>query len=223
MCFSEEVSLFSFIIGIVGSALCISLGETLDKIVGWGLGFVSLMQGIEFLLWRHQKCDWWNRILSLFGMLFNHLQPLVFVIIVSAFNPFITKTDRTIILTILGIYLIAIIPYSIPFITDPTLQCTLKFKNAKFAQGQGQGQGHLLWEWNNMKYSTLVYSLFLLSFCITFIFGFPNRINGWIAAFVAVIIFTLSRYLYPTIYNGTLWCFFTAFLPIIYYFVRICI
>ena len=73
MCFSKNASIVSFTIGIVGSILCITLGTATDKIVGYFLGYVSLMQGIEYLLWSHQICDNYNRVVSIIGMLLNNL------------------------------------------------------------------------------------------------------------------------------------------------------
>lgn len=86
MCFSARVSIITFIIGIIGAYKCIQLGEPLDKIIGYFLGFVALMQLIEYLLWTHQKCDKYNKMLSITGMLLNHLQPIMLGLLVLNFN-----------------------------------------------------------------------------------------------------------------------------------------
>jgi nicotinamide riboside transporter PnuC len=91
MCFSPEASIRSLLAGVFGSLLCISLGTTKDKIVGYFLGFVSLMQGIEYLLWKHQKCDNYNKVISITGMILNHLQPFILGVIVLILNPKIEK------------------------------------------------------------------------------------------------------------------------------------
>ena len=68
MCFSKEVSLATFIIGVLGGFLCYSVNSPDYKIIGLFFGFVSLMQGIEYLLWCHQTCDTYNKILTNAGI-----------------------------------------------------------------------------------------------------------------------------------------------------------
>jgi hypothetical protein len=130
MCFSERASIVSFFFGIIGSLLLISLGSVNNKIIGYYLIYVSFMQFIDFLLWRHQVCDDYNRLISLLGMLLNHSQPLVLGMIILLFNP----KHKNIIYTLMLVYLCVVIPYSIPFVTNKNLQCTLKGK-----------ENHLLW------------------------------------------------------------------------------
>ena len=44
------------------------------------------MQGIEYSL-NQQKCDKYNQFLSYLGMFLNHIQPIIFAIIILYFNP----------------------------------------------------------------------------------------------------------------------------------------
>ena len=126
MCFSEQASIRSLLAGLIGSGLCVSLGTVSDKIVGYFLGFVSLMQGIDYLLWRHQKCDMYNRVISVLGMILNHLQPFVLGIVVLLLNPK-NQYNKTI-MSLMIIYLIVIVPYSYQFIKMKG-SCTLKGEN----------------------------------------------------------------------------------------------
>lgn len=209
MCFSEKASIVTFIIGLVGSILCISLGGIDDKIIGYIFAFISSMQLIEFLIWRHQKCDDYNRFLSLCGMILNHLQPIVLGIIILILNKNFIRNKFLFYLSLL-VYLIVIIPYSIQFYMKPELQCTLKDKST-----------HLKWYWNSLKYGTLVYAIFLLTYCILCIVGFSNIKTGIFMAFFGVLSFLLSLYFYKSKYVGALWCYFVVFFPIVYYFYRI--
>ena len=204
MCFSEKASIITFFIGLIGSILCISLGSLDDKIIGYFFAFVSCMQLIEFLLWRHQKCDNYNRFLSISGMILNHLQPIVLGFIIYMLNKNIRY--RYIFYISLFIYLFVMIPYSIQFLMIPQLQCTLKDKST-----------HLKWYWNNLKYGVLVYTIFLLTICILCIVGFPNFKTGIFMAFFGVLSFLLSLYFYKSIYIGALWCYFVVLFPIVYY------
>jgi hypothetical protein len=92
MCYSANASIVSFTFGVIGSLLCVSLGSVKDKILGFFLFFVSFMQGIEYLLWKHQICDNYNKFISVLGMILNHLQPIVLGLLVILFNTNLSTT-----------------------------------------------------------------------------------------------------------------------------------
>jgi hypothetical protein len=204
MCFSKNASIASFSIGIVGAILCISLGTITDKIVGYFLGYVALMQWIEYLLWSHQKCDNYNRVVSIIGMLLNNMQPVVLGLIILYFNPKIRHI--TWFYFFMFLYLCVGIPYSLSFIKNKQVQCTIKNKQTK----------HLDWNWNNMNYYMLVYFIFIFSECVMCILGIPNPKYGWLFAFAIVFTYLTSAFFYST-NVGALWCYYTAFIPLIYY------
>lgn len=204
MCFSEQASIVSFTVGILGSALCFSLGTIPDKVVGLFLGYVSFMQGIEFLLWRHQVCDDYNRMLSIAGMLLNHLQPIMLgLIILYIARP---KTSVSIIVLIC-IYTVVITIYSIPFFANTPNQCTLKNET-----------NHLHWKWNSMKGSLLVYIYFAFTMCSIFILGVKYGVKF---AFITLFTYASSLFLYHRAVAGALWCYYVAFLPLIYFIIRL--
>jgi len=204
MCFSAKISLITFIVGIIGSLLCISLGKPVDKIVGYSFIFVSLMQGIEYLLWNHQKCDNYNRFLSILGMVLNNLQPIVLGLLILYFNK---NVSTKIIYIIMFLYSCVIIPYSIQFLNNKKLQCTIKTSK----------NNHLIWNWNNMFFAYKIYLIFLLTLCLLIYFGFPNSYK-FIAILVALISFGTSQFFYyKEGVMGSLWCFYILFITYIYY------
>lgn len=207
MCFSAQSSIVTFIIGIIGAILCISLGSITDKIIGFFFGFTSLIQGIEYLLWTHQKCDDYNRIISILGMILNNLQPFILGLIILFINT--TTPNKNWIIGIMILYLSLIIPYSIQF--DKTIQCTIKDDNSK----------HLKWNWNLMKNSGFVYSIFIFCFCLFALLGFPRFIYGIYFSIIIIISYLTSAYFYTWDFSGVLWCYYSAFFPIIYYLLRI--
>jgi hypothetical protein len=211
MCFSSELSILSFIVGFIGSILCISLGKITDKIIGYFLGFVSLMQEIEFLLWNHQTCDNYNKVVSFIGMILNHSQPIVLGLLIFIFNTKIETKKLYLIFGLLCFYTIIIIPYSIQFITNKKLYCTLK----------GINKPHLLWKWNTLNYSVFVYYIFSIVLYLLLLLGIPNILYGLCFAFIGFVIHYISLVVYPNKYSGAIWCFFSAFLPLIYYIIRI--
>ena len=190
MCFSADVSLGTFIFGVIFSILCYRLGTPESKIIGLFFGFVIFMQLIEFLLWKHQKCDDYNKKLTLAGMILNHLQPIVLFLVIILFNKNIHNKNFNIMLILTLIYTLSIFSYS------------LQFKNE--------------WKWNSMKYSTIMYILFLISMLVLTYLGMPS--HKVIFTLIVFITFLISKIIYSKEHvTGALWCFFAAFAPMVYY------
>jgi hypothetical protein len=207
MCFSSEASIRSLVTGLLGSFLCVSLGTVTDKIIGYFLGFVSLMQGIEYLLWQHQKCDNYNRVISVLGMVLNHLQPFILGIVVLLLNP---KTPNyKLIVGLLVFYLIVILPYSYQFIKMKGT-CTIKSEN----------HDHLVWKWNGMPFARFRYAVFLFVLSAILILGVPNKVMGVLFAACGILMYSSSLVFYPREVAGALWCYYTAFIPIFYFLFR---
>jgi len=127
MCFSEQMSIIAFSVGMIGSILVYSLGKIYDKIVGLWIGFVSCMQLVDFFLWRNQTCNRINYITSIVGIILNHLQPIMLGIIILCVNTELSYQDIKTILWILLIYICTMVPYTWQCIVKT--QCTLKDNN----------------------------------------------------------------------------------------------
>jgi hypothetical protein len=205
MCFSANLSLFAFITGIIGSILVYTLGGPSNHIISIFLGFVSFMQLIEFFLWKHQKCNNYNKILSKIGMWLNHLQPVVLGLLVIIFNN--TKPIIYYISLIIFFYLCGIIPYSLQYKNIENLQCTIF--NLKIQ--------HLRWKWNGLKYNKFIYTIFfVLSLILILYIGIPNETLKIYTVIISIVTYISSAIIYRSNF-GALWCFYTAFIPIIYY------
>ena len=198
MCYSADVSLFTFAIGFGFSILLIFTNEKFNKLLGLFLGFVSLMQLIEYLLWKHPVCDDYNKTISVIGMCLNHLQPVVLALITGLIY---SKNIGSLILISIA-YLTVIIPYSAQFTDD--LRCSTK--------QVGDTDPHLVWNWNSMKNNEIVYYLFLASFVAIGLIGMPFD-KGLIFSIVAVLTYGSSKLIYDRKVMGSLWCFWTAFIP----------
>jgi hypothetical protein len=203
MCFSADVSLGTFISGIVFSVLCFSLGTAEAKIIGVFFGFVIFMQLIEYLLWKHQYCDQYNKNLTIAGMILNHLQPVVLFLAVILFNKNIPSNNLKIMTLAVIIYAIAIIPYSLQF----DKFCTQKGK---------ESNNHLVWKWNNMDRAEITYSIFLISMMVITFFGMPS--HKVIHTLITLLTFIISAVIYgKQQVAGALWCFIAAFAPLAYF------
>ncbi len=212
MCFSPEISLITFIVGIIGAALSFSLGTTTDKIVGTIFGFISLMQGIEFGLWKHQNCDNINKTFTSLGLIFNHIQPIVLAAIILYFNKNLSSNEfsykRNIIILLTIIYTAVIIFYSLQFQLQD--ECTIK-----------NDYQHLQWNWNLLKYKGIVYTLFLITVIIIFLIGTPNFVQGIFIAIFLLVSYMISFFIYKERnIIGSMWCFFSALFPFFWFIIR---
>lgn len=202
MCFTKNVSLATFLIGVIGGLLCFSTGINDYKVIGLIFIFFSLMQGIEYLLWSHQECDEYNKMISTLGMVLNHLQPIVLFILLYIYNKEQFIKFKNILIPIILIYTIVIILYSLEF----KKECTMK------------NDSHLKWEWNFMKYKEVVYSIFLLCLILS---GLAFKKYGLQFSLVSFFSFLLSNLIYDkTNVVGSMWCFFSVFGPWLFYLIK---
>ena len=202
MCFSAEISMTAFTIGLGFSILLIQSGTKFKKLMGYFLGYVSLMQFIEYLLWKHPICDNYNKTVSVVGMMLNHLQPIV----LAGLTAFFYNKQLPMLSLISVIYLLVIIPYSLQYTSD--LQCTTK--------KCGSTDPHLVWNWNNLKYGDFAYFVFLCAFVGIGLYGMPLS-EGIFFSMFAVFTNVASQIFYDRKVVGSLWCFWTAFVPVALY------
>ena len=201
MCFSEQVSLQTFLIGCGFSSFIFFTKDTTNKILGSFFFFVSLMQGIEFLLWRNQECNEINKAISVTGMILNYLQVPFLIAMVFLFNKQLSHRDKMILLIILAIYLCVYIFYGYKYITN--VKCSLQGSN-----------NHVIWQWHEIDYGFLAFTVYILAACIALYIGLPKI--KLLSCFVGVASLITSKIIYPN-NTGALWCFYIAFLPLLYY------
>jgi hypothetical protein len=118
MCWSAEVSLASFGIGIIGCLFLFLIGSTTEKILALYLAFVSLMQLVEYGLWTNQTCNDEHKQVSILGMILNLIQPIVFGTLILVMNP---SAPTLKILAICILYGISILPSIFTYLNEKEL------------------------------------------------------------------------------------------------------
>jgi uncharacterized protein YhhL (DUF1145 family) len=207
MCFSAEASLATLLIGLVGSSLVYSLGKPTDRILALFLGYVSLMQGIEFILWKHQTCDTIHKSVSVLGATLNGLQPIVLGLLLLTISP--RQTYSSEIKNIMVIYLAASLVYGTQYILGDFM-CTTPRKD----------DPHLVWNWTVMPYYELSWLLYILAAVSLSILGMPSLKSGLLFGGSYLITMIVSILIYKRQDMGSMWCFFTVFAPLLYYAYR---
>ena len=202
MCFSKELSLNSFLVGIVSSLALILFGNKKLKNTNLTIGlfylFVSLMQIIDFMMWSDLKCENnLNKMASIAGPLFNYLQPVVFVLLASNFvgsNHFV-PTKMLIVANIL--YCVYVADRYQNYLDKEEL-CT-----------QTNDENHLDWKW---KY-TFDYPIY---FCVSLLnyANFLHDINILIVLAFSYLLLILPNLIWVN-NVGEVWCLLVTCAPLV--------
>lgn len=206
MCYSAEVSLVTLVVGLVGSIFVYTLGSVVDRIIALFLGYVSLMQGIELILWNHQKCDSFHKNISFLGMLLNMSQPIVLGFLILALSN--RKEYKIHIIGILILY--SIFGLHIVNSYKKNLQCTQPREN----------DPHLVWNWTILESWRIDWAIYIITTCLILILGMPTLNQGILSAVCMFFSMIISIIVYPRQDMGAMWCFFASLVPPSYYFLR---
>lgn len=195
MCFNSEVSIATYITGIIGCVLLLRHNLYIEALFYF---WVVQMQLIEFVLWNNQDCGIINKVTSKIGLIFNHLEPIILWIGVYLFSK---KIIPEWVHYLLILYFILTLFYSYNVYNDDCTQVTEASKP------------HLLWKWNNGPYHIYYYIFFLLSLNVLVIYGVDY---GYHMAFLINLSFIISSIIYNDSHTtGAMWCFAAAFAPLI--------
>jgi hypothetical protein len=202
------VSLATFITGMTFSYLLYLEKDVSYKIIGIFLGFVVIMQLIEFLLWTHQVCDIYNKTISFIGMILNYCQPIVLGILLLYFYKNMPKDNNKLIKIILIIYTISAVLYMLQFIYEKN-KCSFK-----------KDHPYLLWNWAQLKNNEIIDVLHVFTMILLIAIGLPNKMTALVVILLGSTALITSYINYPRPFVGAIWCLFTAFIPMIIYFYK---
>ena len=200
MCWSAEVSLASFSIGALGCLILFLIGTTTEKILALYLGFVSLMQLVEYGLWSNQTCNDEHKQVSILGMTLNLAQPLVLSALILSMNP---SASISKILAICGLYSLAILPSISTYLSSSELQCTTPSSK----------DPHLVWNWTILPNEWFYHGAYLLALTLLPAIGLPKKSTGVAFGLATVGSYALSRLVYTRQVFGSMWCWYVALFP----------
>jgi hypothetical protein len=206
MCFSKEASILSLLAGLCGSVLVYSLGEMFDKIIALFLGFVSLMQGVEFLLWSHQTCDSYHKNIAILGSYLNMFQPIALAIIVALINNRIQYSGLLLIVTFA--YSLYVWQYLAKYTSE--LQCTTPRKD----------NPHLVWNWLSLESNNTPWWIYVITLVSVALLGMPTITQAISYSVTVIISLLITSLVYERQGVGSVWCYFAALTPITYYIYR---
>ena len=185
MCWNAEVSLNSFIFGVISFIITMSINTIDYKYLLLPLT-VSSMQLVEYFAWKNINDKEAIAIISLMGMSLILLQIVIINITV------LHGKELIIILILILLASLVILTYVI--------------NNNKLRMEKGVN-GHLMWHWADIPIPLLI-------FILSFYFYASFRNNGKfrliiILAFILLLISIYSYYRYKT--WGSMWCYYSNY------------
>jgi hypothetical protein len=203
MCYSKKASEISFLVNVLASYYLYNLASVQAKILALFFAFVGLMQLLDLIFWSNQdmtnpKQESINKTFTKIAMVVNHLQPIVFALLIYVFTGKIGTLSKP----ILFLYTAVAFYYSANIYEK--LSHTLPLQ---------PGQP-LYWQWNYQSHSFPFYMLFLLSFSVLSYEHFEHPLN-WTLVFINLTSFMLSFVKFKDHYIGRFWCKIAAWIPML--------
>lgn len=204
MCYSANLSLLSFSFGLICSIYLYLYDKTNENIViALFYIFVSLMQLIEYFLWKNINCTSSNVIISNIGLILNYLQPFILFLLCNKYLSKNNLIDLNIIKLINFIYIIYILKIYKSHTTNKKLCTTINSKN------------HLEWAWVYNFKNDLIYH-FIMWFNII---NFSNN-KKVLHSIIVGYIFLLISFLKFKDNIGEFWCLLVTSVPLIMSFIQ---
>ena len=202
MCYNKDISIYTYIIGLVSSYLLLKNDKKTLKILGCFFIVVIQMQLVEFFLWSNTKCNSKNRTISNIGAFINFIQPIILYLAILYYNKDITKENNKIMNITIIIYILALLLYSINLFP---IGCSIVTELSS---------PYLQWGWFYKKYPYFITIMFPLALVILMYFGLDKPYNLYISLII-MLSFILSYIIYKKQRSfGSLWCWVAVFIPI---------
>lgn len=194
MCFNAEVSLSTYILGMIGSYKLYTTGFKAESFLYF---CVIQMQLIEYLLWTFYTNSLVNAVVSKIAIIINHFEPIAFWIGIKLYGSQLPMWLDY----LMGVYLVNSILY--------TLHVWNKTDVTKVTE---KTSPHLYWQWNDVNKSGFFYTFFLTILFLLSVYGIKG--NGFIHGMIVLISFFISLMVYRDKHVvGAMWCFIAAFGP----------
>ncbi len=207
MCYTANDSLLAYVINFITSLMIFiySSDEHL-KVLSLFLMFVGQMQIFDYIFWKNDykneeldtnySCNQINKITTKLAIIFNHLQPIILILLQYIYNFELS------LVSIITIIIYSVVGISYTFNAIKKVQCTFPNK------------GVMDWKWNKQDFSGIYYFIFLMSLSISS-FNFKNIKVQYASVLVNLISFFVATKTPILNYSiGRIWCYYASLLPL---------
>ena len=197
MCYDADTSRNAFVIGIVSSiALYCSTPRSDYKAVALFLGYVTLMQGFDYLFWTYPNPSEVNRISTKAAAVVNWMQPIILYLLLNLQSNKIASRLAFVYFFCAAIYTL------------------IHWNKLRFTEVKPDSAPSLRWDWNHYK-GALPLTIFYLFISLYFIKqGLSYPLNYLlISIFAGTYLFSLFKHKINVSY-GRFWCYYAAYAPL---------
>lgn len=208
MCYSKDLSLASLSFGIIASLSLICFGNEQSSLTNRAIGyfflFVTLMQLVEYFLWIDIDCvNGLNKVGALLGPIFNHLQPIVLLLLANIYLQPTNFISSSIIIPANVLYLFYVGYQYYKYVSNPSNLCV-----------KTNACDHLDWTWKNDFNYTFYFAISFIN-----IANFYTNTNLMISFGISYLLLIIS------IFNfnkniGEFWCLMVTGVPFINLFLE---
>jgi len=201
MCYDAETSRNAFVIGIVSSiVLYYSTQKTEYKAIALFLGYVTLMQGFDYLFWTHPPPSDINRVATKAAAVVNWMQPVILFLLLRTTQTKQTTTIKHMVL----IYFMIVVCY-----------LTVHWNKLSFTEVKPDSAPSLRWDWIRFKGSNELGILYLIVFIYTS-YTFLNSSTNllFLLLILGTFVFSVSKHYINATY-GRFWCYYAAYTPLV--------
>jgi hypothetical protein len=203
MCYNKDISIYTYILGLVSSYFLIINDKPSLKILGWFFMIAIQMQLVEYFLWTNNKCNIKNITISNIGAFINFIEPIVLYLAILYFNKNIKKENRKNINIVIFVYIIALFIFTMRIL--PIGCSTMNEFSAPYLQ----------WSWMYEKDPSYIFSYFPIAIMLLLYFGLDKPYNIYLSL-ICMISFIASYIIYRKQRAfGNIWCWISVFIPMI--------
>jgi len=211
MCYDIKTSIIALLVNILSCIILLfySKNNPLSlqlKTISLFYLYIGVMQFWDMIFWAYPANTTINQCSTKAAMIWSHFEPIVLgLLIIFVMREKLTRFSSA----VFYVYIICAILYSI-YVYG-------KLKGTKQIE---KTEGSLYWEWtDHTEFKVYFYSIFMF----TVIVLVYSHFSGWIRnvnmiSIVGLFIFSWYKYSIKKS-TGRFWCYFGAFIPLIYVFI----
>ena len=202
MCYNKDISIYTYIIGLIASYFLLRNDKKDLQILGCFFIIIIQMQLVEYFLWTNNTCNSKNITITNIGAFLNLIQPFILYLAILYYNKDITNQNKKILNIAIFLYLLSLLLYSLNLFPIGCSRVT------------SISSPYLQWGWMYKKYPNFITIMFPISLILLMYFGLDKPYNLFVSIFL-MLSFIISFIIYKKQRAfAAIWCWFAVFIPI---------
>ena len=204
MCYSAQNSIQAFALNAVTSTLLFFYAQNPElKVIALTLLFVGFMQLFDWTFWTYPPPSLENRVATKLAIIFNHLQPLVFALLVWVYLYYPKALPKK------SQWLVVF------YIAVAFIYTAYVWGKIEYTDNNPNSSG-LLWKWNHQPGSYVMYIVFFIVLSLLILHNLTGyRRVMFLVLFTGTYIFSAIKHWVPDDV-GRMWCYAINIAPAVF-------